>query len=343
MLSDAEPIWLATPTLEHAKFLDQLGRLIGTTHTEGDLNECIAMLAEPQRESVASGRLAILAGLADGLARTPESLRKLLTNPPEALKAQLRSLAVLLDIAVARAKSAREKTPERVEAVRILAKVTPEFSGTTLLNLLQPQQPAEVQSAAARGLADLDSPALAKTLFSRCSQYAAATRRSLLASVPRSTALTAALAGALQNREVAAVELDASVRQALLRTSSDPLRQQFQRLFATAIGPDRQEVISRFQPSLKLDGDRARCGHLHKDLSHLPHHPGPRTACWPRPLRHRQPAQGSLARGHPGSEPAGLPGFHQLHTYDHRWKNSHRLHPLRNRRQRHSATRWRSG
>jgi len=216
------------------------------------------MLTEPLAGPTASGRLAILAGLADGLARTPEPLRQLINHPPESLGGQLRSLATLVDIAVVRALSTREKLSDRLDAIRILARVTPESSGNALLNLLQPQQPGEVQSAAARGLADLDSPALAKTIFSRWSQYAAATRRRLLASVPRSTALTAALAGALEGGEVAAVELDASIRQALLKISNDQLRQRFQSLLASAVAPDRQEVMSRFQPSLKLEGDRVR-------------------------------------------------------------------------------------
>jgi len=257
-LLEAEPSWLSAPTNEQAKFLDQLARLVGASHSEADLKECLTMLTVPAAGPAASGRLAVLAGLADGLASTPEPLRKLITNPPKSIESQVRSLAALVDLTVTRALSAREKLSDRLEAIRILARVTPEFSGNALLDLLQPTQPAEVQSAAARGLADLDSPALAKTIFSRWSQYAAGTRRRLLAAVPRSTALTVVLADALERGDVAAVELDASVRQALLKTSDNQLKQRFQGLLTSAVAPDRQEVVSRFQPSLKLEGDRQR-------------------------------------------------------------------------------------
>jgi putative heme-binding domain-containing protein len=257
-LSEEEPGWLDSPTSEQAKFLDQLARLIGAEHSEADLGECLTMLTKLPAGPTASGRLAVLAGLADGLARTPEPLRKLISNPPESLDSHIRSLATLVDIAITRAISTREKLSDRLDAIRILARVTPELSGKALLDLLQPPQPGEVQSAAARGLADLDSPALAKTIFGHWSQYAAATRRRVLAAVPRSTALTVTLADALEGSEVAAVELDASVRQTLLKTSNDQLKQRFQRLLTNAIAPDRQEVVSRFQPSLKLEGNCER-------------------------------------------------------------------------------------
>jgi putative heme-binding domain-containing protein len=202
--------------------------------------------------------LALLAGLADGLARTAGPLRQLMNNPPDAIKSQIQSLGTLVDIAVRRAASAREPIPDRLDAIRILARVPPESSGNALLDLLQPQQPAEIQSAAARALAELDNDALAKTIFARWRQYAAATRRQVLAAIPSSTAMTAALANALENGNPAPVELDASVRQALLKTPNDQLNQRFQKLLTTATAPDRQEVVARFQPALKLEGDRQR-------------------------------------------------------------------------------------
>jgi putative membrane-bound dehydrogenase-like protein len=257
-LAQEEPAWLNAPTGEQAKFLDQAARLVGANHSETELKECLTLLIQPVAQPPASGHLALLVGLADGLARTPRPLRDLMNNPPDMLKSQIQSLGALVDIAATRAAALREEVSDRLDAVRILARVTPELSGHTLLDLLQPRQPAEIQSAAARALAELDDDALAKTIFARWSQYAAATRRRVLAAIPRSTAMTAALADALEHESLSPVELDASVRQSLLKTPNDPLKQRFQKLLTPAAVPDRQEVVARFQPALKMEGDRQR-------------------------------------------------------------------------------------
>jgi len=206
----------------------------------------------------ASGHLALLAGLADGLSRAPGPLRELMNHPPDAIKSQIQSLGTLVDLAASRAASPQEKVPARLQAIRILARVTPELSGKPLLGLLEPQQPAEVQSASARALAELNNDALAKSIFARWSQYAAATRQRVLAAIPRSAAMTSALADALEHGNLSPVELDASVRQALLATPNDQLKQQFQKLLTSTASPDRQEVVTRFQPALKMEGERRR-------------------------------------------------------------------------------------
>jgi putative membrane-bound dehydrogenase-like protein len=257
-LAQEEPAWLNAPTTDQARFLDQAARLVGASHNEAELKECLTLLTLPVAKPPASGHLALLAGLADGLSRTPRPLRELMSNPPGAIKSQIQSLGTLVDIAIARAVLPQENVPARLDAIRILARVTPESSGATLLDLLQAHQPAEVQSAAARALAELNTDTLAQAIYSRWNQYAATTRRRVLAAIPQSTAMSAALAAALERGNLSPIELDASVRQSLLKTSNDPLKQRFERLLATAAAPDRQEVVARFQAAVKLKGDRPR-------------------------------------------------------------------------------------
>jgi putative membrane-bound dehydrogenase-like protein len=252
------PDWLSAPTREQAKFLDETARLVGANHSEVELKECLTLLTQPGAKPPAAGHLALLAGLADGLARTPRPLRGLITNPPDAIGSQIQSLGTLITFAATRAASEEVKLPDRLDAIRLLARVTPELSGKTLLDLLQPQQPAEVQSAAARALSELDNVALANAVFAGWPQYAASTRRRVLAAVPRSTSMTSALADRLEAGSLSPVELDASVRQSLLKSPIDSLKQRFQKLLTTATGADRQEVMTRLQPALKMEGDRRR-------------------------------------------------------------------------------------
>lgn len=257
-LLEHEPGWLNAPTSGQSRFLDQAARLVGASQSETELNECLTRLTQPPTAKSASGHLAMLAGLADGLARTPRSLRELVSHPPASLKNQIEALSMLVDAAARRATSSQEKIPDRMDAIRILARSTPESSGKALLELLQPQHPADLQSAAARGLAELDDEALAKTTFARWSQYTAATRWRVLAAAPRSTAMTATLADLLERGNLSPVELEASVRQSLLKTPNGSLMRRFQELLTTAVAPDRQEVLARFQPALKMEGDRPR-------------------------------------------------------------------------------------
>jgi len=256
-LVEEEPAWLNAPTRDQARLLDQVARLIGAGCSEAELKECLALLTQPVPTPPASGRLAVLAGLADGLARTSQPLRQLLRDRPSTLKVQIEGLETLIGLAAARAAFSLEKTPDRLDAIRILARATPELAGKTLLDLLQPQHPAEVQAAAARALAELNDDTLAKTMFARWSQRAPAARRHILAAVPRSAALTTALADTLERGELSPVELDASIRQSLLKSRDDLVRQRLQTLLTNA-APDRADVIARFQPASKMEGDRQR-------------------------------------------------------------------------------------
>jgi putative heme-binding domain-containing protein len=253
-----EPGWLAAPTVEQAGFLDQVARLVGSDHTEAELGECLVLLTQPAPAPPAAGRLALLAGLADGLARSRQPLRDLISHPPITLKEQMPPLTALFDMAATNAASSREKMPNRLLAIRILALGKPESGGKTLLDLLRPEQPGEIQSAAARALAELDDGDLAKALFAGWNQYAAPTRRRVLATVPRSVAETESLASALEEGRLSPVELEASIRQSLLKTPNDQLKRRFQNLLKTFSAPDREEVVLRFQPALQLEGDRPR-------------------------------------------------------------------------------------
>jgi len=85
-LVQEEPAWLNAPTSEQAKFLDHAARLIGASHSEAELDECLTLLTQPIAKPPASGHLALLAGLADGLARMPRPLRDVLNQPDSALR-----------------------------------------------------------------------------------------------------------------------------------------------------------------------------------------------------------------------------------------------------------------
>ena len=107
-------------------------------------------------------------------------------------------------LAAKTAASSVEATDRRLFAVRILAHLQPEFGGKILLELLQPHQSAEIQSAAVEALVGLSDRKLAGELFASWRQYAPATRRQLLAVAPRSPVALVALIEALESGSILA-------------------------------------------------------------------------------------------------------------------------------------------
>ncbi len=252
-----QPRLLDAPGNGRVRFLERVAGLIGASHSQAELQEFLTVLTQAPPRPPVIGRLAMLAGLADGLNRTAESFRSLLTAPPAAMAEQIQSVGLLLDSARQTAASQQEEPATRLVAIRILARATPEVAGKSMLDLLEAGQPAQVQSAAARAIAELNDVRLSERLFAAWTHYAAGTRRQILGSVPRSAAATKVLGDALENRTVSPVEVDPSTRQALLKTSGEQ-RQRFTKYFTDVGAAGRDEVVRQFQPALKKEGDRRR-------------------------------------------------------------------------------------
>lgn len=255
---EEETTWLDGPSNDQKTFLDEAARLVGANHSEADLAACLTVLSQPVPASGVPGRLAILTGLAEGMARSPRSLRVMIDHPPDTVAHSIDALRSLVGLAAERAASSKENLGDRLAAISILGRVTPPWSGQALLGLLQPGQPDKIQGAAARALAQLNDVTLASALFADWSQRAAATRRQVLSVAGHSTAMTTALGDALDHGSVSPVELEPSVRQAMLKTADQQLRQRLEKRFASAASKDREEVLRRFQTALSMEGDRRR-------------------------------------------------------------------------------------
>jgi putative heme-binding domain-containing protein len=138
----------------------------------------------------------------------------------------------------------------------VLGKSDPELGRKTLLNLLASSQTPEVQVAAVRALAQLNDGTAAASAFARWLDYSKATRRQLVSSATRSSAIAAALLDAVEKGALQLTEVDPATRQALEKNTE--LKERAQRLFRSSVSADREEVIRRFKPAIDTTGDRAR-------------------------------------------------------------------------------------
>jgi putative membrane-bound dehydrogenase-like protein len=255
------PEWLTAPAAEPARFLAQVAALVGAGPREADLAALLEQLTRPT-EAVRPGQLALLAGLAEGLARKGQPLSALLARPPAALAGPLRELDQLLSKARALAASDQQPDAHRVLALQVLTQAQPGVVGPLLLELLRPGQPAPVQTAAARSLAVVADRVLARRVLEQWNAYTIPTRRGILASLLRSAEPASAVVEAIEQEQLAAAELDAVARDALRRIPSPDLQRRARAVLLPDRTADRQEVLRRYQPALGLTGNRPRGAEL---------------------------------------------------------------------------------
>ncbi len=250
--------WLRHLTAERRQFLERTARLVGTGHSEAERNEFFTELTRQASALGDTGQLVLLAGFGDGLARSGQSLGRWFKEPPAAIRDTVPTAAWLAQKPAAIAFSTPASVSDRLAALRVLTMAPPPFAAAGLLQLLEPGQPGELQAAAARGLIEMGDATTFASLFRQWNAHAASTRRHLLTAAVRSSVATTALVDAMERGQVRPVELDASARQALKTVSDADLRRRVEKILQIEPTSDRAAVVQRFQPSLKLAGDRAR-------------------------------------------------------------------------------------
>lgn len=244
----AEPphSWLADPTPERARFLAGLAARIGSGNRESEAAAALSMVADAPGEAAA---FALLGGLARG-----QSLAK---GPGLDLS---RPASIGLVKASAQAVAVDEGRPPwvRVLALDVLLGTAADRARAVLPKLIEARQPAEVQSAAARGLARVADPALAATLLEGWDRHALATRRTLLDAMVTTIPLATKLVEAVEQGTLSAAELSPSAAEALRRLGDDALRARVEATLGALPAADRPAVVRRYGPALELVADAAR-------------------------------------------------------------------------------------
>jgi putative heme-binding domain-containing protein len=95
-----------------------------------------------------------------------------------------------------------------------------------------------------------------KQVFGRWSALSRTTRQQLLASAGRHVTSAAALLAEIDKGAVSLIEVDATTRQAVQRMQDREVKAAADKLFASAVDADREQVIGRYKPALALAADR---------------------------------------------------------------------------------------
>lgn len=253
-LLDARPNWLDRPEPAQAYLLEQVASIIGARCRPVELQELAARLVPGPGQGADLGRIALLAGLLDGLARGDK-----LAKPGEDIGP---AIAILLDRAARLVVDPTGPPEGRARAIRLLARRRPEVAAKLVPGLLLAEQPEAVRSASARAIAEVGSPALASAVLDRWADWTAATLREVLAAVLTSTPLATCLVEAIERDAIAIAELDPTAREALGRLPDPALLARASTLLAKAAPPDRGEVLRTYQASLIIPGDTGRGGQI---------------------------------------------------------------------------------
>ncbi|MCL6501425.1 MAG: c-type cytochrome [Pirellulales bacterium] len=253
------PAWLEAPSSAQLAFLHDLGVLAGRPTNLSQQREQLARLADGQ--ACKAARAAIFAGLLEAWEEAGQRLRggdasDLLSSP---------ALEALCSLAVALAIDPDAPSEARVLAVKAAGAAATAEALARLSSLLLPGQPDILQAEAAGALCAADDNTLATTLFDGWQQWGMAARAALPAAALRSHTARQALLAALEAERLLPQELDANLRQALLR-SLDPADARRAAAILTPASPaDRLAVLAEYQQSLQLPADARRGAELFRE------------------------------------------------------------------------------
>jgi putative membrane-bound dehydrogenase-like protein len=265
-------------------FVRQLAMLTALMDSQPAQLALLRQIVNLYDQKLFTWRLTALEGLMAGLDRRGHDLSDLLRQDGDGVP----GLKPQIDHYIARAESWVVKPSSgeaaRLRMVRLLGRlaVHRQRDREILEDLLSPQTPAAVQSAAVAALASLDDMRVADALLDRWDGFSPELRGQVIdAMLGREKWLRKLLAD-IESGKTPAVAIDAARRQRMLEHPKQDIREQAARLFAATINADRQQVVDRYREALAIAGaaDRGaavfqkRCATCHR-LAGVGHAVGP--------------------------------------------------------------------
>ena len=180
------------------------------------------------------------------------------TSPLITLSAKLAPLKAKLDQLFVNASriatDGGQPVPPRMSAITLLAQTDYPTSGKVLESLIQPTQPAEIQSAAVRALGQLSSPQAGAALVTRdrWNAYTPSVRDSVLSALMVNTNFLNSLFSAIEKGDVPAWTVNADRRTALMRHKDAAIKSRAIALFKNIQPTDRMKIYEDYKAVLSL-------------------------------------------------------------------------------------------
>lgn len=274
-------------------FLARITGIMGARRESTEIGQVIAAAGSPRSEA-AWWQAASLRGLTDGLHRAQagrmhlpagqeHQLVALLEAPAAPVRAAAVELAVAVDLsdssplkaviqrAARRLSDASSDALARAQAAAILGLDSSVSTLPLLESVFTPQQPEEVQLAAARALLGMPGARSTAALLKHWDAQTAAVRDVVLAGFLREPERVSALLDAIQAGKVPAASISRAARQRFLRVRDEGMRKRATALFAN-LSSDRGPIIAKYRPAAGRAGNfgrgrevfRENCSDCHK-------------------------------------------------------------------------------
>jgi putative membrane-bound dehydrogenase-like protein len=281
LLRNREFAAAARDSKERQEFVRRLAGIIGARQNADEIAAAIA-IARAQAEARAV-QTSLLDGLADGLQNAGESfaspaklrdaLAALLASPSTpVVRASLRVAGRLgirdlaaqsraLERARTRAADAALATDDRLAEIELLGLGTFDQTGETLLALMDPRQPREVQAASARVAARIGDEAFARAILGRWRTFSPQVKSITLQALLEKRPFHDLLLRSLETKQLTFGELnlDLEQRRRLLRRSTEDIHRRAAALFGDQEFSNRKAVVDQFLPKVvPLAGDTRR-------------------------------------------------------------------------------------
>jgi putative membrane-bound dehydrogenase-like protein len=245
----------ADPSPAHLQFLTRLAAL-SAGQTDDDLARALALLDGP--DSNVAWSAALLSGIGQGLQARSRPLARLWEEPPARLKEAVANAMPIFERAGKTARDEKAALPDRIAAARLLGVGPLALAAPILQELLAAQNPADLQLAAVRSLAQHDGAKVSSALLSNWSGYSPGVRREVLEAILARPDRVAFLLDEIDAKKVAPGQIEPARREQLRKHPDAKLRERAQRLLAGATTPDRRKVVDEYSAALELKADAGR-------------------------------------------------------------------------------------
>ena len=261
-------------------FIKQVATLSVVTES-GDAVAAVVERVTAAGNVLDNWQLAALEGLFDGMNRRRIDLKQLAASAPEAAPASILGIGQFFAAARAAARDPAAAAPLRRRAIELLGRLADERAADlkTLADLLAPQTPTDIQSAAVAALARTGGANVPELLLAGWAAYGPDLRGQVIDALIGRELWLKQLLAALETQSVPAVAVDVARRQRILQHANDEIRTRAEKLFAGAVNADRQQVIDRYRAALSLTSSAERgaavfkksCASCHRlgDVGHV--------------------------------------------------------------------------
>jgi len=236
--------------------------LIGVAAAAGDrshLEKILVAMAPQTGEQVAVWHLVALNSVLDAMSRKNLSLASF-----ESTNSAVKNAAARLNQMFADAHlPARDETTDeslRVAAIALLGRSSErQLDDLQLLGeLMQPQQPVKIQTAAIAALAKTQSPQIPAILLNTWKTATPALRETILDALFTRREWLESLLSAIESQNVPPMELDVTHREKLLKHADAAIQKRSATLLAAIRPISRIAAIEKFRGALALKGDTSK-------------------------------------------------------------------------------------